>query len=142
MSVRLAVRRSLSHPCAREILFFQLAKLAAKLEVLGMKARAPEFLVPLCGTRTLTVVVSVNRKLLPALNIALAKLVGQAFHVVLLLRPDVNAEAVRRGKRREWWARQTYTQTGRPENRQTIRQTDRQIDRIAMPVLFKPLTIL
>jgi hypothetical protein len=65
------------------------------MEVLGMKARAPEFLVPLCGTRTLTVVVSVNRKLLPALNIALAKLVGQGFHVVLLLRPDVNAKVVR-----------------------------------------------
>ena len=66
------------------------------MEVLGMKARTPEFLAPLCGTRNMTVVISVNRKLLPALNVALAKLVGQAFRVVLLLRPDVDAAKVRR----------------------------------------------
>lgn len=51
----------------------QLAKVAAKLEVLGMKIRTPESAVPLCGTRNMTVVIAVQRKLLPAVNDAVCK---------------------------------------------------------------------
>lgn len=54
-------------------MFLKLFKVAAKLEVLGMKIRNPEAAASLCGCRNMTVIISVQRKLLPALNVALPK---------------------------------------------------------------------
>eukprot|EP00730_Choanoeca_flexa_P003764 TRINITY_DN11493_c0_g1_i4.p2 TRINITY_DN11493_c0_g1~~TRINITY_DN11493_c0_g1_i4.p2 ORF type:complete len:441 (+),score=89.91 TRINITY_DN11493_c0_g1_i4:81-1403(+) len=71
------------------------AKIAQKIDALGLHPKSYECFGPLCGCRCMTVIYSVTPSVYKQLGTSLPKIIAQRFRVILLFSGEVTSDQVR-----------------------------------------------